>query len=328
MQVVTGAAYSPTKGRLGLSCPRAAPRPHLPVPTCCPGRLLRARGGAPGDAQAHGQPSLGRRWGPGRSREALRPALPQARRHERTRQRPRASCGAPRPGPSPLLGPLPSPPALSVEPRPHGTPVLPTFPRRVPPHPCARRLGLPGGRPNSLGGGGGGSGVAELAGPGTAAPSLLSSELRGPSGLAPLTPLLPLPPACPPSRPPAPSLLPLPPARLPAPSLSLLLLPPAEPSRAESEPRQPGKERPRATQEPGDWASACGPATKRKRRAGGGAGASARGSRAQPPPPATAPFPARGPGRAAATEARSRALAAPGRRPSPVESPHWGRSPR
>lgn len=219
MQVVTGAAYSPTKGRLGLSCPRAAPRPHLPVPTCCPGRLLRARGGAPRDTQAHGQAALGRRWGPGRSREALRPALPQARRHERTRQRPRASCGAPRPGPSPLLGPLPSPPALSVEPRPHGTPVLPTFPRRVPPHPCARRLGLPGGRPDSLGGGG--SGVAELAGPGAAAPSLFSSELRAPSELAPLTPLLPLPPACPPDRLPAPSLLPLPPARLPARSLPL-----------------------------------------------------------------------------------------------------------
>ncbi|XP_040482648.1 translation initiation factor IF-2-like [Ursus maritimus] len=140
------------------------------------GSLLRAPSGAPHNAEAPGQPALGRRWGPGRSREALQTALPQARRHERARHRPPSPRPAPRPA---AQSPGPGPPALvapralrsralSAEPRRSGPHFSQLFRGRSPPHPCAQRPRLPSLGPDSLGG----SGFAELAGPGAAAPSL------------------------------------------------------------------------------------------------------------------------------------------------------------
>lgn len=169
-------------GACGSGPPRAAPGPYLlPAGLASPGW-----GGAPHNAEAPGQRALGRHWGPGRSREALRPALPQARRHERAGHRPPSPRPPPPARPPRARAPLPlplSPPtrsaarALSAEPRRSRPHFSQLFRCRSPPHPCAQRPRLPSWGPDSLGGGG----VADLAGPGAAAPSLqASAELRLP----------------------------------------------------------------------------------------------------------------------------------------------------
>lgn len=188
----------------------------------------------------------------------------------------------PRPGlsPPPRPAPLPLQPGLSREPRRGGPRFSQRLRRRRPPQRGAPRPGRPGRGPHSLGG----SGVAELAGPGAAAPSPFSSELRAPPDW--LGPLL-----SSPFRPPA---CPLPPSLL-------LLPPPAEPSRAEAEP-SPGKQ---GREPPGSRETGRGPAAPRREgtRGGRGPGLCA----------AAAPAPAPRPG----TRARGRRLGitAPGSSP-------------
>lgn len=243
------ASLTPHKGR-------RAPEPHLPAPYLLPRRPLRAQAARPGTQRrpaACPPAALGPR------------ALPGPRQARARQRRP-----ARRPGSFPPRAPLrPAGPLRELRrggPRScellhgRGPPQPPT------PTPTLRAVArIPGRGPHSLGG------CAGLAGPGAAAPSLLSALRAPPDWLGPSSP--------PPSarRQPAPSLLPPPPA-----------VRRAQLSRGRA---QPGKERPRATAGPGDWAWACGRA--RERRGGRArAGASARWPRPGPAPPAP---PASGP---------------------------------
>lgn len=272
---------SPKKGAGGSAVrgqPRVLNSQLLPVAQEDSSGLRAARSRTPGrpaslpSGGAGGPAAPARRSGP----PSARPAAAMSARG----RGPRASGGAQRRPPegvrprlAPLHGPLPAPPgpvcrAASSRPPQFSqlfrAPCLPTPARgaadsraRVPTHSAAAAASRswPGREP-----------LLRLSPRPSSGPppdwlrSLLSSPFR--------------PPACP-----------LPPS-------FLLLPPPAEPSRAESEPSQPGKERPRATQQPGDWAWAYGPATEGERRAGGRAagpgpprGVAAPSARRLPPPP-------------------------------------------
>lgn len=140
------------------------------------------------------------RWGPGRSREALQPALRQDRRHERSAGGSRAASCRPlstaprlRPGP-PSFPSSPPRPGTPPQRRAGAAPSSPNFSAAAP-RPTPARRSRTGVCTHS-------AAAASRSWPGRE-PLLRvpSSALRGPSGLARPAPLLPLPPA----RRPAPS---------------------------------------------------------------------------------------------------------------------------
>lgn len=309
MQLLTRLSSSPTKGpgaRPSVGSP-ASPTPSsylLPRRTR-PGSGRRARG-RPGGRPACPRAALG----PGRSREALRPALHQARRrHERAGQAPGAGGRAPsaqppggaRPRPAPAPRPAPGPARPRPPSRVLAPPQFPTF--RAPSRPTLAR-GAADSRarvPTRLLGGGGG--VAELARP-EPLRRLPSSELRAPPDW--LRSLL----SSPSARPLAPcSLLLPPPSRRPP-----------EPSRARASPASPGKK----GREQHSSREISGPAARRRkeRRVGGrAAGPGLRRAVARPAPAACPPPPPR-PGRAVAWEPSPRCTRRGGG--APLQALHRG----